>query len=366
MLTENGLRELLQFTSPKGVLSVYLNTDPAQGNADAYRLRLRTMLKEIDQPTDVEAVLRYFDREYDWSGKSVVVFSCAAEGFFRAFPVAVSMRERVRLMEQPYVKPLADLFDSYGGYGVALVDKQGARLFFFHLGELREQEGTMGEEVRHVKRGGASTVPGRRGGIAGRTNALGETIDRNMKEAADFAVRFFEENRVRRVLLCGSDENVTQFRTLLPKAWQSLVVGTFAMSMTAGAHEVQEKAMQIAHQAEERRKTTLVSDLITTAAKGAAGVLGLDGTLSAVHEGRVHTLVLTEGFRAPGYQCAGCGYLTTHPPEKCIFCSSEFQQIDDAAELAVRRALQSNADVEFIHSSTELQKAGSIGALLRY
>jgi hypothetical protein len=60
MFTESDLRELVEFTAPDPVLSVYLNTEPSAGNADAYRLRLRNMLKDIKLPEDVEAIERYF------------------------------------------------------------------------------------------------------------------------------------------------------------------------------------------------------------------------------------------------------------------------------------------------------------------
>src|SRR3990170_4849132 len=170
MFTERDLRELLEYTAGHAVLSVYLNTDPTEGSADAYKLRLRSMLKDIDLPEDASLIERYFDHEHDWSGKSVAIFSCEPEGFFRVYAFAVPLRDRVRSSERPYVKPLANLMDLYGGYGVALVDKRGARLFYFHLGELREQEGLMGEPIRHTKRGGGSAAPGRRGGIGGQTN----------------------------------------------------------------------------------------------------------------------------------------------------------------------------------------------------
>src|SRR3972149_4825025 len=233
MLTETDLRELLDYQSHHPVLSVYLNTEPSEGNADAYKLRLRTMLKEVNMREDVSAVERYIDHEFDRAGRSVAVFSCASEKYFRAYSLAVPIRSRVRVGDHPHVKPLADLLDSYGGIGVALVDKQGARMFSFHLGELREQEGVMGEEVRHTKRGGASTVAGRRGGIAGRTHYEDEVTDRNMKDGGEFATHFFKENNVRRVVIGGTEDNVALFRSLLPKSWQNLVLGTFSSSITA-------------------------------------------------------------------------------------------------------------------------------------
>lgn len=181
MLTELELKELLEYQAQSPVLSVYLNTEPTAGSADAHKLNLRSMLKEVGLPKDIDAVLRYFDHEFDWSGRSVVVFSCVDEDYFRAYPLAVPVRSRVRVSDRPHVKPLVDLLDSFGGYGVALVDKQGARLFYFHLGELREQEGVVGETVRHTKRGGGSQAQGRRGGVAGKTNYVEEVADRNIK-----------------------------------------------------------------------------------------------------------------------------------------------------------------------------------------
>jgi peptide chain release factor subunit 1 len=366
MFTERDLRELLEYKAENPLLSIYLNTEPAEGSADAYKLRLRSMLKDTSLPEDAAVVERFFNHEYDWSGRSVAVFSCTSEGFFRSFSFAVPLRDRIRINNRPHLKPLADLLDSYGGYGVAVVDKQGARFFYFHLGELLEQEGVMGEQVRHTKRGGGSQAPGRRGGVAGQTNYVEEVADRNFKEAAEFAARFFSENNVRRVLIGGTEENVNQFRNQLPKAWQSLVVGTFPISMTASQVDVKERAMEIGRLAERRRDAQLVEAVVTSAAKGRGGVTSLEATLGAVHEGRVQTLILDEGFRAPGYRCRGCGYLTVQQLETCPFCGKEFEQINDAVEMAVRRVMQNGGDVEVLHGQETIKAFGNIGALLRY
>jgi peptide subunit release factor 1 (eRF1) len=366
MFTEGDLRDLLGYKANHPVLSVYLNTDPAGGSADVYKLRLRSMLKEIDLPEDEQAILLYFDHQHDWTGRSVAVFSCQPESFIRVYPFAVPLRDRLRVSERPYVKPLADLMDSYGGYGIALVDKQGARLFYYHLGEIREQEGVLGETVRRTKRGGSSQAPGRRGGVAGRTNYVEELTERNMREAADFAARFFTENNVRRVLIGGTDENVNAFRGHLPKSWQSLVVGTFPISMQASSLEVMERASEVGTQAERDRESRLLQSLVTSSAKGRGGVLDLEDTLDAVRGGRVMTLIIQEGYRAPGYRCQGCGYLTPNALEACPFCGKSFDQISDAVELAVWQVMQDGGEVEVLHDSGDQKEFHGIGALLRY
>jgi peptide chain release factor subunit 1 len=366
MITEANLQELLNFRAAQPVLSVYLNTDPSLGNADGYKLQLRTMLKDVDLPEDVHAIEKYFSREFDWTGRSVAVFSCAPQGFFRAYSLAIPVTSRLRLGSQPHVKPLANLLDFYGGYGVVVVDKQGARLFSFHLGELREQEGIVGEDVRHVKHGGASTFSGRRGGVVGQANYADETAERNMREAVSFATHFFSENNVRRVLIGGTDENVALFRSLLPKSWQSLVVGAFPMSMTASADDVLERAMEISGQAELHRETALLQKIVTAASKGHGGALGLEDTLHALREGRVQTLAIQEGYRASGYRCQGCGYLTAITMPVCQYCGGALEQIPDAVEMAVSSVMQAGGEVEVLQREPQVKGFEAIGALLRY
>jgi len=317
-------------------------------------------------PEDTNVVYHYFDQEHDWSGRSVAVFSCKDENFFKAYSFAVPIRSRVRINDQPYVKPLANLLDTHGGYGVVLVDKQGARLFSFHLGELQEQEGVIGEAVRHTKRGGGSSAPGRRGGIAGRTDRQDEITERNMREALEFATRFFKENNIRRILIGGTEENIALFRNMLPKAWQSLVVGTFPASMMSSHTEVLEKTMQIGNEVEIRRETKVVETVITEASKGRSGVVGLDGVLDNVREGRVQVLVFRDGFRQAGYECQGCGFLTTQVLEDCPFCGNKFVEIPDAVEMAVRNVLRTGGDVEVLQEGQEFGEGILIGALLRY
>jgi hypothetical protein len=162
-----------------------------------------------------------------------------------------------------------------------------------------------------------------------------------------------------------------------------LIAGEFPIEMDAAQAEILERAMAIAEQAEERAEASLVEGLITAAAKGKDGVTRLDETLRAVHEGRVMTLFVRDGFRAPGFQCSGCGFLTASRPKPdrassrfapgsghaegvCPYCGREFKEIPDAVELAVRGVLQNGNEVEVVGPEAGLERAGSIGARLRY
>lgn len=367
MLTELELRELVSFSNGDDpVLSVYLNTKPGDGNADAGKLRLRNLLKPINLHQDVNTIEQYIHHEYKWNGGGVAVFSCAARNYFRAFPLALPVRDMAYVGDRPSVKPLLDLFDNYGGYGIVLVDKQGARLFTFHLGELVEHDPVEGESVKHVKAGGASSIPGRRGGASGQKNTLDETIERNMRETVELTVHFFEEHNIRRIILGGAEDNVALFRSYLPKAWLSLIVGSFAINKAVSQSEVFQHAQQIALEYTIRREKDQLDTLLVKAAKGDQAVVGLSETLKMVNLARVQTLLVVENFNTAGNRCDSCGYLTTEPIKICPTCGGKIFKYQDVIDLAVSEVIKHGGDVLVTHVYQPFINAGSTGAFLRY
>jgi peptide chain release factor subunit 1 len=369
MIDEPVLQELLGYAPSSPVLSVYLDLDPQDAAPDSHRARLREVLRPVEEEAedDIEAILHHFDYGRGHRGRSLAMFSHRAGRFFRAYSFDLPIRSRARWSDRPYIKPLADLLDNYGNNAVALVDQRALRLFRFHLGHLEEEAGTLGEPVRRTKRGGASSFPGRLGGIAGRTRHAEETAERNLRESAQAAAAYFQSRRARRIMMGGLAATIGRFRSLLPKTWQSLVVAEFSIEMDAGIEEIQQRALNLAEAAESRAEHQRVQALVTAAAKGQDGVVHLDETLRAVQQGRVMTMFVRDGFRAPGFQCTGCGDLTSiRPLNGCPYCGKAYREIPDAVELAVRRVLRDGGDVDVVGPTTGLEEAGSIGARLRY
>lgn len=365
MFTEKNLRELVEHLAQQSMLTIYLNTDPTMGNSDSYRLRLRNMLKSVELAADVKKIEEYFDTEYDWAGRSVAIFSDQSKRFFKVYPLAVPVPDLVHIGIRPNVRPIAGLLDSYGGYGVVLIDKQGARLFHFHLGQLVEQEGVLGASVRQVKKGG-SGVKGMRGGIASQTRGVEETIERNMRDVIDFATKFFEEKHIRRILLSGTDDNIALFRNYLPKMWQSLIVGTFPASMGDSHQEILNRTLEVGKKAEIARENKVIEKLITQASKQAGAIIGVEPTLKALNEGRVQTLVIQQGFKVPGFRCPDCNNITSLTEIVCKQCNSEAVGVEDVIATAVSLTLKTGGEVDVVHNQTEFEKAGNFGAFLRY
>lgn len=366
MLDERGLSELLRYEPGHPMLSVYVDRNPSERAGWALQLRSLGRTLPPESADDLRRVEKHLEMESDPEGRSAAVFSCAADNFFRAYAFPLPLRGRARWLPRPYVKPLADLMDSFGGYGVAVVDKQSVRLFHFHLGALIESEHAEAEDVRRMKSGGSAAVRGTRGGNAELERREAEQTQRNTQKLAETAARFFTERAVRRILIGGTDENTATFRAALPKTWQSLAVGTIPVQKDELYAAIRERAMKVAVEAERAREGAVVAQAITAAAKGQGGAVGLGDTLRAIKDGRVHTLIIGEGFRASGKRCAACGHLEADGADRCPLCGGEFQAIPDAVELAVEAVWGAGGEVEVVHADPALEKAGRIAALLRY
>ncbi|MBC7249809.1 MAG: hypothetical protein H5T62_05935 [Anaerolineae bacterium] len=361
MFTTDDLQELVEFRSTETpVLSVYLNVDPSQHTTDEYRLILRGLLKQAGDkaaPEDISEVEKYFDFEYDWQGKGVVIFSCQEKNFWRAYPLAVPVPNLVYVAPRPYIKPLTEVLDDYSRYGVVLVDREGARLFLFEQGELRETAGTMGELPKRHKKGGWAAQKYQRW--------ADEHAQRNLREAAELTAKFFSKGRCSRLILGGTDDNVAQFKAMLPKSLQNMVVGSFSIDTAAPEADVLDHSLEVIRRVEREQEKQLVGQLIAAWKRG-QGVVGLSDTLAAVQEQRVRILLTMRGYSEPGYRCVACRYLTLQERTACPLCGGEIQLTDDIVEHIVHRAMEQGVEVEVVRDSQELEEAGSIGAILRY
>ena len=371
MFSERDLNELLEFTSDEApVLSLYLNVDPTQQTTDQYKLALRTMLKEVGEEADaadLEAVERFFDFEYDWQGRGVAVFSCQSADFWKSHSLAVPVHNYAYVSHRPFIKPLTDVLDAYGRYGVVLVDSEGARMFLFNLGEILEATGLLGEEVRRVKHGGASGVAGMRGGMAARAARRGEaTVLRNLKEIADATESFCNENGCHRLVLGGTESNVSQFVELLPKALQDRVIGSFTIDVAAPVGEIQARSMDLIEQVAEQREKDLVDSMIAGWKRGSGATAGLSDTLAALQEHRASLLLVAAGYEASGYRCTDCRYLMLAERDECPLCGGSVDSVEDLVETMTHRALEQGVEVEIVRGNQTLEDAGGVGCLLRY
>lgn len=366
-LTSEALEALLSFDGAGiPVLSLYLTVDPTQRTKYQSRLHLKDLLKTGGNDAnkvveDIARVADYLQNEYNWQAEGLAIFSCAPKKLWQVVPLPMPVADSANVADRPYVRPLLGILSSQIRYSIALVDREVARFYGIYLGEIRE----LGEKRRfapkHHKQMEASPKLQRQAEGA---------ATQNLKQAADDGVVLFEKFGAAQIILAGQAEAAASFKEHLPKAWQARVVGELALDTASNTAQVLAKANEVINRLEAERQKGLVEALANDAQKkGVTGTLGLPDTLSALAEGKVMTLIVARDFRAQGYQCENCGYLTAEQIAPCPVCGHQMRRVGHAVDLAIRKALQNSAKVETVHmpeAARRLKALGGIGAMLRY
>ncbi len=365
MIREADLRELVEFDgSDSPVLSLYLNVDPRTTTPEAYRLALRSLLESAAEadPADKARIERFVDLEYDRQARGIVCFSCQKKDFWRVFTLNVPVENAISVARRPLVRNLVDLLNIYGHLGVVAVDKQGVRFYAFHLGELEEVVGALGEDVKRHKQGGWAASRYQR--------HEDEAARSNLKSFVELTDRFTRQYDWQQLILAGSRSTVVQFQEMLPSHLRKLVIGAMPLEPDASLLDVREKAEELARQAYAQRTRALAEDLVVQASKGEMAVMGLDATLEALQQGQVYQLLFTEHYAPPEgvvKRCLNCNYLTTAETDHCPLCGGDVRPMADPVNNIARRAIAQGAQVLVLDADNPLEKAGaSIGAFLRY
>ncbi|NOZ71581.1 MAG: hypothetical protein GXP38_06665 [Chloroflexi bacterium] len=365
MIRENNVRELVEFDGQGSpVLSLYLNVDPRQNTAEQYKLALRQLFDQVPEvnPKDRERVEHYIELEYDRQARGLVCFSCQERDFWRVYTLNVPVENAIMVDRRPLVRPLIELLGAYGNLGVIAVDKSGARFFSFHLGELEEATGTIGEEVKRHKQGGWSAARYQR--------HEDEAAKANLRAVAELTEQYTRQYNWHRLVLAGTEGNVAQFKELLAPHIRKRVVGVTALDLGASISEVRERAEAVALSATKDYNIRLAQDLIVAAAKEAGAVVGLADTLQALQNGSIYQLLFSDDYTIPDGQvrrCSQCNYLNADAQETCPLCGAATETLPDALNTIVRRAIVQGAQVVVLPADNPLSEANHhIGAYLRY
>jgi peptide subunit release factor 1 (eRF1) len=101
---------------------------------------------------------------------------------------------------------------------------------------------------------------------------------------------------------------------------------------------------------------------------GGQAVIGMDATLGAIGDGRVHQLAVADGVSAPGRECSQCGRLDSQLFDFCSHCRAGLDPVEDIFERAMERVYAKGGRVEVVFGDARarLIARGGLGALLRF
>jgi peptide chain release factor subunit 1 len=370
-ITQDRLRSLAELRPRHGlVLSVFLNLDPAQFATAAARSTAITSVMtaaahKVEQARDVSHADRLALRQDVARVREVLAASDVAADGTRAVAVyaygpadvleVVALRapveSRVVLDRTPCVAPLVQQGTSER-WMVVLSNRRVAR-FFAGLGdELTETERLEDLVYSQHKQGGWSQARYQRG--------VEKEKDDHIANTADIAFKAYKREGVDRLLIGAPEELVGELEEKLHPYLRERIVGRLGLDVENSSLEDVRKAAAHALTEHTRRcEREALDRLAAGVGRGGRGAAGLDEVLSALNEARVETLLVAEGFRAPGRIDRETGMLRADG-------APEGEPVPDIVERAIEKALEQSAKAIVVRHHDDLGPLGGIGALLRY
>lgn len=373
MLSREELKEMAKLSgSGTYFVSLYLNVNPLTNPKGDYVIRFKNMMKEAAKSIEKTALksadkdLREMDkyllgRKRDFK-KGLAVISSSAISFWREYHLSLPVKSELIVDRSPHIKPLLDMLDNYQRYAALLVDKESARIFVIHMGEITEYGEVHTEDVpgRHKKGGWFALSQNHF------ERHIQYHVTLHLKDVIKKLSSFFKAESIGRLLVGGSEDAVTMTRGLLPKAVSDKIIGTFRAGMFEGNQEVMKKLEPVLSEFERKREEKTLSELIERAHKNDRAALGLEATLRAVQEGKVMRLVFERDLRHAGFECSQCGALSIKGEVNCPYCGGKMEKINYIIDLAAQKSVEQGATVEVVSEDREFRKAGRIGAFLRF
>jgi peptide chain release factor subunit 1 len=290
--------------------------------------------------------------------RGLAMFACSPHDLWRVVELPVPVRNRLVVNASPQVRQLEGIIDEYERFAVLLADRQRARMFVFELGELVDKTERLDALPRHEDDGGDLD----RDSVRSHVDAAAH---HHLKRAARAAFEVFQDQGFDHLILGAPDPIVADLERELHPYLRERIAARVSVAVGAREDEIRRAALEVESQVERAKEAAAVEKLRDAVGAGNGGAAGLDPVLAVLVERRVDTLLVSDGFEAPGWRCPACGYVATKG-RRCPVCSSDMNAVEDVVEEAVEEALAQSCRVEVCHENADLDVLGRIGALLRF
>jgi len=379
MITREEIRRLAQVESPAAcAISFYFQPQTPQDRSHREETILvkdlvRDALRQAERTgnhqalrEDLQKVLQKAEALYGNHSRGKAIFACREQGIWRELDLPARLgRSQIRVDSRFHLRPLVMAQSGPTRTCIALLNRQKARIFELELhGEGLRQRPDL--EFGHLPKIGRSD--GYLGYDAGhRERHADNEIKFHFKQFADSLHMLLNKDRFDALLIGCRDEAWPELEPYLHTYVKQRLVGRFAADpVAATAEEVREYAQRILATNEHAQVQALVRELIGEAHRNGRGALGLRRVLTALERQEVQTLVVGRDFHAEAAECGNCRHLDTRIVRHCAVCGNATRELGDVTDALVDLALRNGADIQFIESDPDLEKAGHVGALLRF
>ncbi len=377
MISHEELRQLAQVESPSGcAISFYFQPQTPQDKSHREEAILvkdlvREVLRQAERNgnhqavrEDLQKVLQAAESLHGNHSRGKVIFACREHGIWRELDVPPRLgHSQLTVNSRFHLRPLVAAQSGLPRTCVALVNRQKARIF-----ELRQGELTQKPDLEFGASSHSTRSDGYMGYDAGhRERHVENQMMHHFKRFSESLQLVLGRDKFDALLIGCHDDAWPEVEPHLNADLKQRLLGRFLIDPgAASAEEVRDHANRILTEASLASQRALVHEVIGEAQRNARGAVGLRHVLTALERQEVQTLIIGREFKAEAVECCNCRHLDTRMVKSCAVCGQETREINDVSDVLVDLALRNGADIQFIDDDPGLEKAGRVGALLRF
>jgi peptide chain release factor subunit 1 len=377
MITREEIRQLAQIESPSScAISFYFQPQTPQDTSHREEAILvknlvRDALRKAERQgnhsalrDDLKKILAIAEHLHGNHSRGKAIFACSEREIWRELDVPPRLGNSLIVVNSRFhLKPLVVAHSGSSRTCIALVNRQKARIFELYEDEIMQKPDLLFGELPHI---------GKSDGFGGydaghRERHLENEIMHHFKQFADSLQLLLNRDHFEALLIGCHDEAWPEVEPHLHTYLRQRLVGRFLVDPgTASSEEVRAQAGRILTEALQSRQRALIREILGETQRNARGALGLRHVLTALERQEVQTVVVSRDFAGEAVECTNCRHLDTRMVGNCAICGQETRELSDVSDALVDLALRNGAEIKFIDVDPDLEKAGRIGALLRF
>jgi peptide chain release factor subunit 1 len=371
-------KRIIEHRAGHPIISLYLDLDPQRfATAPARSAQIRSLIDQATRELDAADGLTHDDlvtlradlqrlddylhsREPPFQGSGALgVFCSGQDDLFEVVQLPRPTPGRVVIGRSAYVEPLVAALQQRR-WLVALVSRRAGRVLAGPVDGLEEQANF--DEFVHGQhdQGGWSQARYER--------SIEKDTDDHLRRVAEGVNQRWRSERFDRVALGGPVEIVPRVEAQLSaEVRANLVPRRLEVDLSsAGGDEIRRALAKLVVEDEKQRERETLDRLAAGVGSGGRGTGGPEGTLEALNERRVETLLLDPHWDQPGLRCQSCGLLTLGSDGRCPADGSLMERLEHLREAVIEAALAQDAEVMVVRHHPDLGPFRGIGALLRF
>jgi peptide subunit release factor 1 (eRF1) len=378
MITREDIRELAQFQysdEDRCVLSFYFQPRRPQNKSHREEAILaKDLVREALHGTekngknkcaraDLQRVLELAGHLHGNQARAKAVFACAKRDFWREFDLPPQLPATQLFVNRRFhLKPVAMLLGAQPQLWIALVDRHRARFFDLRLDELHERDAIF----RPLPRRGRSD--GFAGYDAGHSErSINDEVLHHFKDVAERLKQAHDQGQYEKLIIGCQDTNWHEFEPHLHPYVKKRLLGRFPVDVgSVTDDEVRAHANRIFQESLDRRRQSLVQEVLGQAKSNGRGVTGLRRVLRSLEVGEAQTVLMGENYSARAVECSGCSHLDSHMVRYCPLCGGGTRELENVGDAIIPAAIRRDVELLYVRDDPEFDRIGNIAALLRF